>query len=201
MEVVTLSPSGLAGSIPARRTGRQVWRSTSLISLYLLARPMILLTMVTCPQCGSEVKREAATYCSLSCARKQPRSKRIPTKVCAVCPNTIAHNYKYCSKECKHKGLAEKGARHFDDVYFAAGVKRNTGHTRTRLIDSGYREAKCEKCDIVEWNGLPAPLQLDHIDGDRLNNLIDNLRILCANCHAQTDTFCGKNHGRYSTRM
>ena len=40
------------------------------------------------------------------------------------------------------------------------------------------------------------PLQLDHINGDRTDNRIENLRLLCPNCHSQTDTWCGKNIGR-----
>jgi Homeodomain-like domain-containing protein/HNH endonuclease len=47
----------------------------------------------------------------------------------------------------------------------------------------------CESCELdPEWNGKPLTLELDHIDGDRLNNELSNLRLLCPNCHAQTET-------------
>ena len=71
----------------------------------------------------------------------------------------------------------------------------NTARLRERLIEEGLREAHCEACGLNRWCGAPAPLQLDHIDGDRRNNLIDNLRILCANCHALTATWCSRNRG------
>lgn len=65
---------------------------------------------------------------------------------------------------------------------------------RIRLISEGYKEAKCECCGITEWNGLPAPLEVDHIDGNNSNHVLENLRILCPNCHAQTPTHsCKKN--------
>lgn len=66
---------------------------------------------------------------------------------------------------------------------------------KKRLWSEGLKEKACENegCGITEWLGEPAPLELDHIDGDRSNNKLSNLRILCANCHAMTDTYCGKN--------
>ena len=64
---------------------------------------------------------------------------------------------------------------------------------RTRLIKEGYKDEKCEKCGIIHWNGLPAPLELDHIDGNNSNHKIENLRILCPNCHSQTSTHSCKN--------
>ena len=64
---------------------------------------------------------------------------------------------------------------------------------KNRLLAEGLKQHKCECCGISEWNGQPAPIELDHIDGNRYNNTIENLRILCPNCHAQTDTYRGKN--------
>jgi hypothetical protein len=64
---------------------------------------------------------------------------------------------------------------------------------KNRLLAEGLKQHKCECCGISEWNGQPAPIELDHIDGNRYNNIIENLRILCPNCHAQTDTYRGKN--------
>lgn len=63
---------------------------------------------------------------------------------------------------------------------------------KLRLISEGIKSHKCEICGTSEWCGKPVPIALDHEDGNPKNNTIENLRILCANCHAQTDTFSGK---------
>lgn len=62
-----------------------------------------------------------------------------------------------------------------------------------RLLKEGIKEHKCEMCGNTLWNGKEIPLQLDHIDGNPHNHLLNNLRMLCPNCHAQTETYCGKN--------
>lgn len=61
------------------------------------------------------------------------------------------------------------------------------------LFKNDIKEYKCEECEIKEWNNKPISLELDHIDGNRNNNKLENLRILCPNCHSQTDTFRAKN--------
>lgn len=62
-----------------------------------------------------------------------------------------------------------------------------------KLIKFNLKEYKCECCGITEWNGENITLQLHHIDGNSYNNTLENLKILCPNCHSQTDNFCGKN--------
>lgn len=58
----------------------------------------------------------------------------------------------------------------------------------------GLLENKCLFCGLEEeWNGQPITLQIDHINGNNKDNRIENLRILCPNCHTQTDTFAGRN--------
>jgi len=64
---------------------------------------------------------------------------------------------------------------------------------KNRLLSEGYFEHKCYKCDLTEWNNEPIPIELEHIDGNNSNNNLDNLTILCPNCHAQTSTYRGKN--------
>jgi 5-methylcytosine-specific restriction endonuclease McrA len=64
---------------------------------------------------------------------------------------------------------------------------------RRRLIAAGAFEPKCSNCGSREWLGRPIPLELDHVDGDRMNNELSNLRLMCPNCHALTPTYRGKN--------
>lgn len=62
------------------------------------------------------------------------------------------------------------------------------------MLKEGYKENKCEICGITEWLGNPIVCQLHHIDGDNTNNTIENLQILCPNCHSQTDNYCGHSN-------
>lgn len=61
------------------------------------------------------------------------------------------------------------------------------------------RGHQCECCKLTEWMSKKIPLQLDHIDGNADNKTKDNFRLLCPNCHAQTETYCGKNVGKFVT--
>jgi len=69
-----------------------------------------------------------------------------------------------------------------------------SGSTKRHLIETrGY---KCEKCGIDKWNDKHISLELDHIDGNFNDNSLNNVRLLCPNCHSQTETFKSKNIGK-----
>ena len=63
---------------------------------------------------------------------------------------------------------------------------------KKRLLKEKILDNKCNECEIKEWNNKSISLQLDHIDGNNHNHVLKNLRLLCPNCHSQTDTWCGK---------
>ena len=69
---------------------------------------------------------------------------------------------------------------------------------KQKLIRDELKEAKCEICGLKEWLGNPIPLELDHIDGNHYNNELNNIRIICPNCHALQPTNSGKNVGSYN---
>jgi len=64
---------------------------------------------------------------------------------------------------------------------------------RKRILKEQLLEYKCAICGISEWRDKPVPLELDHVDGNSRNHRLHNLRLLCPNCHSQTDTFRSKN--------
>lgn len=83
------------------------------------------------------------------------------------------------------------------DEVFAANTRRNRGDLKARLLKQGLKEDQCQQCGISEWCGVPLSLALHHINGDRMDNRLENLELLCPNCHSQTETFAGRNgHGR-----
>ena len=64
---------------------------------------------------------------------------------------------------------------------------------KTRLIQEGLLVEQCESCKKIDWLGKKIPLELDHINGIKNDNRLNNLRLLCPNCHAFTSTYRGKN--------
>ena len=64
---------------------------------------------------------------------------------------------------------------------------------KKRLIAEGIKKSVCESCGQSEWLEQPIPLELHHINGNNSNNRLENLRLLCPNCHALTDSYRGKN--------
>ena len=94
----------------------------------------------------------------------------------------------YCSNACSGKGVFTETINRYN-----RGELKDRNTIRKVLTEvTGY---KCSCCGISEHNSLPLTLQVDHIDGNAGNNSPDNLRLICPNCHSQSDTFSGKNKG------
>ena len=73
----------------------------------------------------------------------------------------------------------------------------STSHLHDRLLKEGLKERRCECCGNTEWMGHPIVLELHHIDGDHNNNKLENLQMLCPNCHSITDNFKSKKMKHY----
>lgn len=100
----------------------------------------------------------------------------------------------------KQKGSKTTGIRYSMDEFIDRFLNISPAFIRTsvlkdKLIGFGIKNYECENCgNKGEWQGKKLILQLDHINGIRTDNRIENLRILCPNCHTQTTTYCGKNN-------
>lgn len=79
------------------------------------------------------------------------------------------------------------------DELLVANTYRSRHNVKLRLLSSGLKMARCERCGLSEWRGSAVPLALHHVNGDRNDHRLENLEFLCANCHSQTDSFSGRN--------
>lgn len=106
--------------------------------------------------------------------------------LCKTCNKICSTKFNiYCSNKCqaierqiKIKQIIESNALH------------SWKAIRRYLIST---VGNCQDCGISSWNNKPIVLECDHIDGDRTNNRLSNARLLCPNCHSQTDTYRAKN--------
>lgn len=112
-------------------------------------------------------------------------SRKAKDKICLFCKNIISHRgTKYCSINCQMKFQQDEK------------IKNGNASERTLkkfLLRSGNI---CNSCGIENWNNKPLVLDLEHKDGNSMNNDIDNLELLCPNCHSQTPSYKGKNKGK-----
>jgi len=76
------------------------------------------------------------------------------------------------------------------------GPTRGRGHVKRRLLSEGLKQNRCEDCGIDRWMDEPLNMALHHINGDGTDNRLENLRLLCANCHSQTPNFARKRGAR-----
>ncbi len=143
--------------------------------------------MFSCDVHGKEFENSSRLGGHRSGHTRRDPSWKIP-------PSDKTHTYNICRK-------------HFETGYRLGGHKRlhalafedvkKDGTRKTRLLSE--RGVKCEICGIEEWCGKSAPIQMDHVDGNPEINSIENLRFICPNCHAQTDSYAGKNRGKFKT--
>ena len=117
---------------------------------------------------------------------------------CLNCENIPARkSYKYCSNQCQidyqYKDYVSKWLSGIVDGGKASGIV--SSHVKRYLRE--INDNKCQQCGWSEANPFTGivPLEADHIDGNHNNNKIDNLRLICPNCHSLTSTYRALNKG------
>jgi DNA-binding CsgD family transcriptional regulator len=83
----------------------------------------------------------------------------------------------------------------------APGAPRNRNHVKQRLLELGLKQNACEVCGATEWRGQPLSLALHHVNGRGQDNRLENLQLLCPNCHSQTENFGGRNRRRAAGQL
>jgi DNA-binding CsgD family transcriptional regulator len=78
------------------------------------------------------------------------------------------------------------------DELLVQGTARGRDNLKRRLLRAGLKENHCEECGLSEWRGRPIVLALHHVNGKRHDNRLENLQLMCPNCHSQTPNFAGK---------
>lgn len=91
-------------------------------------------------------------------------------------PDNPVYRGKFLPNLCEHSSLS-------------------SSNVKAMLFRMGLKENKCEnpECGLTEWHGKPLVCELHHINGDSTDNRLENLIILCPNCHSQTENFRNKN--------
>lgn len=144
---------------------------------------------MNCFKCGQNTNN--LKYCSNECRKKEFK--------CANC-NVICSNRhsRFCSRKCFTEANYSKALKEWKEGKKLAPNSEVVSVTiRKYLFEKFYNKCSNSDCNWSKINPVTGkiPLQVDHIDGDSSNNLEENLRLLCPNCHSLTPTYGSLNKG------
>jgi predicted nucleic acid-binding Zn ribbon protein len=144
-----------------------------------------------CLNCGVEFEK-IGLFCGRSCSAIFNNKKRIRINKCLNCNNEISSKKKYCDNKCQvlyERNILFNRIKNGDITLYEKNYKNYLIY---------FFGEKCMRCGWNEKHKITGkvPIQLEHKDGNSDNNCLDNLEILCPNCHSLTLTFGSLNKGR-----
>ena len=89
--------------------------------------------------------------------------------------------------------VQKTGVVNLQDIFDGKYKTYQSHKLKLRLLRENLKLHQCENCGLTKWFELTIPLELHHIDGNRYNNSLENLKLLCPNCHALTNNYRAKN--------
>lgn len=155
----------------------------------------------SCLNCSKEIVTRIAIgqkFCTNSCSATYNNKLRGNDKFCLTCNVKVYSTYDCCSRECALENkkqkiftLIENGNESFSDKMYKKFL----------IHKHGEKCMECGWCKIHLITGN-VPIQLEHVDGNSDNNNLNNLKLLCPNCHSLTPTYgaLNKGNGRDSKR-
>ena len=148
----------------------------------------------------TQINKTGLFFCNKYCRDQAIKHNKLlfhNTKIiqCCKCGDDVEVDARASKIKCE-KCRAIKIKRKITDYHkVIRGEETTTSYTALRLflIKEGIKKNKCEECGTSKWQGKPLCIQLHHIDGNRKNNLLENLKMVCPNCHYQTKTWGVRN--------
>lgn len=160
---------------------------------------------ISCLNCGNVIKvrkSSGQTFCGHSCsASYNNRLRSTPiTKKCINCNSLLSNTQKkYCCFSCQHE---YKKNMVFEKIENGDATLNSLWYKKFLIEKYGEECMECGWCEVNIYSGK-IPIELEHIDGNSENNSLDNLKILCPNCHSLTSTYKALNsgNGRHTRRQ
>lgn len=155
-----------------------------------------------CSLCQKDLEYEDRhkKFCTHNCSASFSNEKRKKIIPCLMCQKATKSKKKYCSAKCQQNYMKEQ-----DLVKFLNQEDINLGHSRIRNLLIYKYGAKCMVCNWDKKNPATGkcPIELEHIDGNAKNNSLDNVKLLCPNCHSLTATYkaLNKGNGRHKRKL
>ncbi len=139
--------------------------------------------------CGTKFAHESKNF-----SKKYVKHGKFKIKPCMLCGSNTKRIF--CSKKCSGIYKRNKTLNKLKNKEYVGKDISLNSIRHALILDRGH---KCEDCKNKKWKDSPINLTLHHMDGDACNNTIENLQLLCWNCHSMTPNYGNKNNHQ-STR-